>query len=312
VSVNEDAAGPVPLRPMGLGDILDGAFKLFIANWRTMLLLAGAFLVPMQLASAFFQRDLLGQFGALGSLSTPDDVERFFASGDFGGVVLGSVLLAVGAVLVAAVAQGGIAGIAGASMLGHPVSLGQAIRLTLRRAPALIAAWILAHLLEFAPVLAGGLLLVAGGVSESVPLIVGGVVVVLAGFVAVPFLMALFVPTIPIVAIEGVGPVTAVKRAVGLVRARYWPVLGIALLSGLVALVVSGVFTSGPNVVSGFFSLDVQLIVGAAAGTVAGLVTTPFIALVATLIYMDLRVRREGLDLELQTQGIDPGTPTGL
>jgi hypothetical protein len=222
------------------------------------------------------------------------------------------VLLAVGAVLVAAVAQGGIAGIAGASMLGHPVSLGQAIRLTLRRAPALIAAWILAHLLEFAPVLAGGLLLVAGGVSESVPLIVGGVVVVLAGFVAVPFLMALFVPTIPIVAIEGVGPVTAVKRAVGLVRARYWPVLGIALLSGLVALVVSGVFTSGPNVVSGFFSLDVQLIVGAAAGTVAGLVTTPFIALVATLIYMDLRVRREGLDLELQTQGIDPGTPTGL
>src|SRR5205823_5659401 len=48
--------GPLPLHPMTLGDILDGAFKLLKANLRTIAIVAGVFIVPGQLLVAFAQR----------------------------------------------------------------------------------------------------------------------------------------------------------------------------------------------------------------------------------------------------------------
>src|SRR5207302_4268278 len=48
--------GPLPLHPMTLGDLLDGAFKLLKANLRTIAIVAGVFIVPGQLLVAFAQR----------------------------------------------------------------------------------------------------------------------------------------------------------------------------------------------------------------------------------------------------------------
>ena len=45
---------------MGLGDILDGAFKLFRANARSVLLIAAMFVVPIQLVAAFVRRNAYG------------------------------------------------------------------------------------------------------------------------------------------------------------------------------------------------------------------------------------------------------------
>src|SRR5436309_1175943 len=55
--------GPLPLHPMTMSDILDGAFKLFKANVRTVVLITAAFVVPLQLVAAFAQRNIFGGRG---------------------------------------------------------------------------------------------------------------------------------------------------------------------------------------------------------------------------------------------------------
>jgi hypothetical protein len=53
------------------------------------------------------------------------------------------------------------------------------------------------------------------------------------------------------------------------------------------------------------------LIIGAIGGIVAGAVSRPISAGVAVLLYVDMRMRREGLDLVLQTATASGEPPTG-
>jgi hypothetical protein len=85
-------------------------------------------------------------------------------------------------------------------------------------------------------------------------------------------------------------------RSAALVRTRYSSVLGIGLLIGMVDLVVALALAGLDFVFQSFdwaWVLD-QVLVG-----VASLVTTAFVAAATTLLYIDLRVRSEGLDIEL-------------
>jgi hypothetical protein len=53
------------------------------------------------------------------------------------------------------------------------------------------------------------------------------------------------------------------------------------------------------------------ILISAVGGVVAGAVARPISAGVAVLLYVDLRMRREGLDLVLQTAAGGSSTPTG-
>src|SRR4051812_7651554 len=66
--------GPLPLHPMSVGDVLDGAFKLLKANAGTLLLVIGAIVVPVQLLSAFLVRHQVAP-GVLNILRDPTDAE---------------------------------------------------------------------------------------------------------------------------------------------------------------------------------------------------------------------------------------------
>ena len=56
---DESAALPVPLRPMTMGDLLDGGFNVLRAEARTVLALAAVFIVPVQMLVAFLNRNAL-------------------------------------------------------------------------------------------------------------------------------------------------------------------------------------------------------------------------------------------------------------
>src|SRR5688572_12731024 len=62
--------GPLPLHPMSVGDVLDGAFKLLKANVRTILLVVASIVVPLQLVSAFVLREQVSP-GLLNVLRDP-------------------------------------------------------------------------------------------------------------------------------------------------------------------------------------------------------------------------------------------------
>jgi hypothetical protein len=96
------------------------------------------------------------------------------------------------------------------------------------------------------------------------------------------------------------------RRSFRLVRGRWWPTFGALLLAfmfqfflGLVLGIPLGIVTAGLDSGSAA-ALALTTVVSVASSVI----TTPFMAAVLVLIYFDLRVRKEGFDLELLAQGV--------
>ena len=109
------------------------------------------------------------------------------------------------------------------------------------------------------------------------------------------------------VVVERAGPIAAIKRSYWLTAGRFWPVLAIVVLSLLLAGIVSSVITGILNaVVIAVTHADkvATAATGLVTGTIANGLTLPFSSAVAVITYLDLRVRREGLDVHLLAQGI--------
>jgi hypothetical protein len=130
--------------------------------------------------------------------------------------------------------------------------------------------------------------------------------------------------------LEGIGPVDGLRRSWQLVRGSWWRVLGITLLAGIVVAIIGFILQLPFSIVSslaggggsgGFTMFNAGSgTVGAAAPTVLGVAisaigsiiaatcTRPISAGVTVLLYTDMRIRREGLDIALnqaaQSQGL--------
>jgi uncharacterized membrane protein len=275
-----ERTGPLPLHPMSLPDILDGSFNLFKAEFRSIVLVTAAFLVPVQIVAAFLQRDYLGGAGFISLFTDPSTAESALDSGTAGQGWATLLGLAAGVLIVPFVA-GAVSRIVSAAYLGERMSPRDALRAVGSKWWAFIVAWILVHLLEA----------------------VGAVFCVVPGLMV----MALFVPVAPTIAIEGLGPIKAMRRSFRLVKPRLWPVLGIALLSGLVASTVSSVIGGVPSAMSLVVGLEWGWPLLAVGSILSGLVSTPLIAIVATLVYYDGRIRQEGLDLQVMAADLARG-----
>jgi hypothetical protein len=81
-------------------------------------------------------------------------------------------------------------------------------------------------------------------------------------------------------------------------------VLGIALVSGLLASVLGNVLGGVPTAIALAIGLKWAWPLLAVGSIISALVTTPFVAIVATLIYFDGRIRQEGFDLQVMAQGL--------
>lgn len=154
------------------------------------------------------------------------------------------------------------------------------------------------------------------GWSRLLPLIGVGLLVALgamAGFLAcvVPGIILLIRWNFAsqIVVVERARPISAMKRSFWLTAGRFWPVLAIvvvsALLTGIISSIFSGILNAIVISVTGADSAATA-ISGLVTGTIASGLTLPFSAAVSVITYLDLRVRREGLDLQLLAQGISP------
>jgi hypothetical protein len=285
---------------MTVGDILDGVFKLFKANALTIVAIVALFNVPLQLVAAWLQRDALvgaGFFDALGDPSVLDtDAAQPF--GDAGDIWI-SVAITIAGLLVVPFMAGAISQVVSASYLGETLPAGPALTRTLRRFWALLGGWFLSHL-PAGVVAVGFVLLVFLGGGANLSVVVG--VAFLGLLVLGPVLLAvstLSVAVAPAIVVEELGPFAGVRRSWGLVRHRFWAVLGISLLAGLISTLVAGALGFIPSVIALFFGLEYGWIVLAAGGILASLVSEPIVAIAATLIYFDLRIRTEGFDLQI-------------
>ncbi len=279
---------------MTVGDILDGVFKLFKANAGAIVAIVAAFSVPLQLLAAWAQRDALsvGLFDTLGdpSVFDPETAQPF---GDFGA----TVVVSLAQLLVLPLMAGAISQVVAASYLGERLSAGPALRRTLSRFWALVGGWLVAHLpLLIGLALLGVMLLLGAGLATLLVVFGIGVMVLTPLVLAVS---ALTVAVAPAIVVEELGPLAGVRRSWRLVWGRFWPVLGISLLAGLITSFVASALGFVPSFVALFFGLEYGWIILAVGGILASLVSAPIVAIAATLIYFDLRIRFEGFDLQV-------------
>ncbi|MBV8386408.1 MAG: hypothetical protein JO248_14885 [Acidimicrobiia bacterium] len=278
----DQRTGPLPLHPMTLSDILDGSFKLLKANWRTVLLITAAFVVPLHLLSAFASRNLYQGRSFFDAINNPSLRSSTTDSSNARLIVGGAV--AVVSLLVAPFVAGAISKVVAASYLGGEETVGSALRATGRRAWALFAAWFLVHVLEG----------------------IGGVLCILPGLIV----MSIFVAVAPAIVIEDLGPIRGMRRSARLLRPRMWSVMGIAIVAGLLASVIGNVLGTVPSGAALAIGLKYGWPLLAAGSILSALVTTPFVAIVATLVYFDGRIRQEGFDLQVMADDLARRTAT--
>jgi hypothetical protein len=216
--------------------------------------------------------------------------------------------------LFQAVLTGMLTGAIGHGLLGHKITIGEAWRLA--RVPAVLGVTILAALIAvgmWVPVTAIviGLAVAHAGAAAVVVGILGGLAtLVLTIWISIRLTIAL-----PAVVLEGVGPIDALKRSWQLVQGSWWRVFGITLLTGIVVAFIGFVLQFPFAIVgslaggSSFTMFNagstaaaptvLSVAIGAIGSIVAATCTRPISAGVTVLLYTDMRIRKEGLDLAL-------------
>jgi hypothetical protein len=269
---------------MTLGDILDGSFKLFKANARTVLLIVAVIYLPLQVISAFSMRDTIG-VGLFNILNDPSvtSTELDQTQQDTGQVII--QLIAAGVSLLATpFIAGAIARVVGASYLGEEVGPGEALKSAGRKFGPLLGSFILVHLAE--------------GVG------------LLACCIGAIFVTPMFVMVAPAIVVENLGPIEGMKRSWNLTKNRYWPVLGIALLSGFIANMLGSILSQIPTLIAMFVGGSFAWVIVAIAGVLGSMLSAPIVTIVATLLYFDARIRNEAFDLQVMAH--DLNAPSGI
>ena len=255
---------PPNLRPLSVGEILDKAFRLYRANFRMFIGIAVLFYVPfgvIQVLSQVFFRDT----------TLAVNLQNFI-----------SILL-----------WGALTWAASRVYLGLPASSGEAFQAGRHRFWSVWGASFLEGMALIPAIIA-----IALGALGGVP----GVLIM--SFIAVPYIA--FITTrwginIPGIIIENVGARAGLDRSWALTSKDAWHALGTLFTSSLLVYLVSGL----PGILVGYASRQYGILpelgpfVSIIIAQLGSLISTPLSASAGVILYYDLRVRREGFDLQL-------------
>ncbi|WP_243858235.1 hypothetical protein [Mycobacterium sp. DL440] len=294
----------IPLRPLSLTDIFNGAVAYVRTNPKATLGLATVVVLASQIITLALQ---VGPLSALGEFDSTVQGEApspgtlaVFATGAFVGIVvttLASLLL-----------SGMLTVVIGRSVFGGTITVGEAWRRVRGRLPALIGLTVLQALALV--VAAGGVAVMiagAGAIGGGLAAFAVGAPLVLLALVGVLYASTVLLFAPAVIVLEQRGIVDAVKRSFTLVNKDFWRVFGIWVLATIVASVIAWGVGAPFNVAGQIMSMVAEgptvpaLILSAVGAAIGQIVTAPFSAGVVVLLYADRRFRAEAFDLMLQT-----------
>ncbi|TME72412.1 MAG: hypothetical protein E6I50_00820 [Chloroflexi bacterium] len=258
------------LRPLEIGDLLDETFRLYR---RHFVLLAGISVILAVPSAALFGL----AFGAFSSAVTQNG--GFVDVGSYAPLLTSFAIGLLVGILILPFTHSAVMYAASESALGRPVTAGGVFRAVTRRYFPLLAYWLIFNV--YTAYFAAALCLF--------PLIfwfwgyVGWLVVVPAMFV------------------ENIGLGAAFSRSWHLVQGRWWRTFLIVLLLLVVYFVVQiglGAFVQlAQYLLDIFVSPFIAAAVSTASAQLVSALVTPIIQIAVVLVYFDLRVRKEALDL---------------
>jgi len=269
------------LQPRGISSILDGGFEVMRFRFSTVAALSAIVVLPLAGIPALIAVSNVG--------SRLDNTQTVPAASLGTGITSNSrtfelVISALGGAIALALVGVGIAYLVTGWLVGEDHSLGETLRHVGSRSWVIVVAWL-----------------------AVLPLKVLGVFACLIG---VLFVLGAFLPLSAVVSAERLGPFASVGRCWRLARRHLAPLASLALIIIVLNVVLQTVATGIVGVIRSNLLPNVSWswVVSGALTIAFRLVLTPVQAAWAALAYLDLRVRSEGLDLELEATELFGGT----
>ena len=299
------------LRPLTLAELLDRSFSTYK---RHLWLFVGIMAVPASIALVYSVVIQIVQFSLglqpkPGETVTPDEVMWRMVP-----VFIGAIVFLLIYLVVYAFALGATTIAIAHLYRGERISVGRAYREVKGRGGRLIL------LLVWAGLRIGGAwvgtitlcAVVAAAVALITPVL--SPFVVLIGFLASGVLVMFFVVrygvAVPAVVLEQHTAGEALARSVSLTEDHRGRVFLVVLCSVVITYATAallqgpfmlGAFIAGPGSSAGL----VLTLAGAVLGTVGGMFSGPLMKIGLAMLYYDLRIRKEALDLQMMLEALD-------
>jgi len=305
--------GVIPLRPLGVGEILDGAVSTMRTYWRTVLGVSLTIAVVMQTVVVLVQGFAFSDLSSTNALDDPNasasEVTRAMSEAFLSTGVVYLVVL-IGTVVATAL----LTAVTSRAVLGKPVTAGEAwhdARPQVLKLFGLICLLVLmALVLIGVPTVPGIIVAVTGSQDGGIALAVFGGLV---GCVVTLWLAIRFSLASPALMLEKQGIIKSMSRSAKLVRGSWWRIFGIQLLAQIIASILSSILVIPFAFIAGLFSGDglsglvdgtgdlgwTFLIISGLGSVIGRMIAFPITAGVTVLLYIDQRIRREALDLDL-------------
>lgn len=310
------------LRALSFGELLDQTFTYFRQHfWLFVAIMAipQATILIVDLGWAGFERAFL-----LNASGTPSTVPgtHFIDT-----TLAGSIVVAITIFVVYAVALGATAFAVSEIHLGRTTTAHAAYQRVRERfwsLIGLIAAVSLRVLLVFLllsivvavfPVLGAGLVKSRGGFAVALVFFVAAVGYVVAVFFGIRFALR-YGCTIPALLLENLKIGSAIKRSITLTKSQLGRIFLIGLLMSIVTYMV-GLLLEGPFLFAEMYAVIKHhthpafwlTACSAIMGSVGYVVTGPLLMIGLVLFYYDVRVRKEGFDLQVMMSALDSKEP---
>jgi len=301
--------GIIPLRPLTIGDLFSGAFEAIRSNPKVLF---GFTIVIMLLVSLIAAGSTF--LSGLGYESVADAANDPQGLGDSSTELANAFLLKI----VSYMAQW-IATFAGTSILtgmlaatvsqltiGKNLTIAEAWAMTRKRLGSLIGTFVLTGVITTVPIILWiiavfGSLVVVDGNRDMWWVVLVVILAIFPVMILVYFfqIKLLFAPICAV--LEEIGPIASLKRSWSLVKGEFWPTLGRVLLLNIVVTFIGGFLGFIIGLIGGIFviavSSDPTNPVAMAISTffimLGSSLLLPFSAAFETLIYTDLRIRKE-------------------
>lgn len=314
------------LRPMSISDMLDAAFRLYRRHFLTFIGIVALLQVPMailQFAAQLPYLQAMQRFTAGPPVLAPGasllDLFPFAQLLPYYALIFGLSIFQY--LLVYNLMTGALANAISRSYLGQPISILSSYNIGFKRVGALIAASLIPFTvgLAFVALIAGCAfgavyMYMQGARTDAQPNIglavaagIGLFGLIILGSLAGLFFYVRLLLTTQAIVLEGQGPLAGLTRSWRLVGQAFWRSLGIFLLvyafMYIVSLVVQLPLVAAGALFGMLFDNSVlyQSITSLITYGVLILVL-PLQFIIFTLLYYDLRIRKEGYDLELKIE----------
>ena len=294
------------LRPLGVGDIVDRVFGIYRQRPLMFLTVAAIPELILYLAVGVMVATFAG--GAMieliplltGDVTAPelglDRLVRLLATIlPFAGVV------AIVAIAVSLMQSASLVASMAARYMGRETTAGEALRIGLRRSGDLLVMGLIAFLAFIGMWVA---LIVVMALTQQWWSVLSGTVF---GCVASVYLAASWMVSPAVVVLERAGQVEALRRSWSLARSNRWRIIGLVLLLLILEIVLSSLLSF---VLLASFVTDqiAHLVLQQAVNLLASVAWAPVYWGTFAVLYYDLRVRREALDLQLAAESLPRAT----